>query len=69
MSKVWERIMHWWRKPAAYDSTETMQARKRLDEVRRDDVRVDSLGARVRRVQRENNLGPAISQALRARRP
>lgn len=69
MSTIWRWIMHWWRGPAEPDSAGTLQARKRLDEVSRDDVRVKRLDERVQRVRKENHLGPAISRALRARRP
>lgn len=69
MTRMWGWIVRLLRRPEPYDSTETVQARKRLDDTVRDDARVERLDARMKRVQRENHLGPSISRALRARRP
>lgn len=67
--RMWRWVVNWWRGPLAAPSPETERARERLDEVCRDDARVDRLDRRTQRARRENNLGPAISRALRARRP
>lgn len=61
--------MRWWRGPVATPSPGAREASARFDQVTRDDARVDRLDREVKRVQRQNNLGPAISRALRARRP
>lgn len=44
------------------------EARKRLEDIRRDDARVDSLEARTQRILRENNLAPVVMRALGIRR-
>jgi hypothetical protein len=68
MTKIWGWLVAWWR-GSTTSPQEVQQARKRLDDVVRDDIRVERLDARMKRVQRENHLGPSISRALRARRP
>lgn len=68
MTKIWGWLVTWWR-GSTTSPQEVQQARKRLDDVVRDDVRVERLDARMKRAQRENHLGPSISRALRARRP
>lgn len=49
-------------------SPEAEQARQRLEEAKKDDQKVDALSKVTQRMLRENNLGPAISRALGARR-
>ena len=70
MTRIWRWIVHWWRGlEREFSSTDTQRARARLSSVVQDDARVNRLNERVRRVRRENNLGPQISRALRTRRP
>lgn len=68
MIKIWGWLVEWWR-GSATSPHDVQKARERLDDVVRDDIRVERLDARMKRVQRENHLGPSISRALRARRP
>lgn len=66
------KIRRWLVRRLRWTHTEpidTQRARDRLAEVTRDDGRVDELSREVQRVRRQNNLGPQISRALRARRP
>lgn len=69
MIRMWRWIVNRWRGPLTKPSPDTQRAQKRLADVCLDDVRVNKLDARTQRARRENHLGPAISRALRARRP
>lgn len=68
MIKVWRWLVTWWQ-GSATSPHDVQKARERLDDVVRDDIRVERLDARMKRAQRENHLGPSITRALRARRP
>jgi len=60
--------MKWpWRRDGQ-PSEETIQARQRLERIRSDDVAVNQLAQRARRIMRENNLAPDIIKALRVQR-
>lgn len=49
-------------------SPETHSAQRRLERIQADDARVDSLNRRAARILREDNLAPAIMDALGVRR-
>lgn len=69
MRALWRWLVRVWRPGTGVPSPATENARQRLENVCHDDARVKRLHDEVVRVQRENNLGPQISRALRARRP
>ncbi len=51
-----------WRKRKP--SPEVVEAHRRLERVKADDIRVDALSRRTNKIVRENGLGPAIMKAL-----
>lgn len=57
--------MKWWWKSQTAQELEKMDSR--LEQVERDDVKVNRLGRRIDKLIAENNLAPTVMKALGAR--